>query len=42
MNLGFSIYYGLESNEYLNKLYNNILYNHSISLLELSLAPKKK
>lgn len=41
MNLGFSIYYGLESNEYLNKLYNNILYNHSISLLELSLAPKE-
>jgi len=39
MNLGYSIYFGLESNAYLNKIYNAILDNHAISLLGLSLNP---
>lgn len=41
MNFGYTIYNGIESNEYLNELYENILYNHSISLFNLSsLSPK--
>lgn len=41
MNFGYTIYNGIESNEYLNELYEAILYNHSLSIFGLtSMSPK--
>lgn len=42
MNLGYAIYNGIESNEYLNELYENILYNYSRKIFELSTLPAKE